>query len=244
MLFAKEPTQEMLKNQINTINLNTACINRLFPLLSRQGTFIYLSSSEVYQGLLAPFNESEIGNINPDHPRASYIHAKIAGETMCHIYKNLGYDVKIIRLCQCFGSGVKKNDTRVMNEFIKQGIENKHIEVKDSGISVKNYIYVNDALEMLIDIGFFGKDMTYNVGNDQSITIRSLAQMIAEMMDVSVSFNDNEKNIMAGAAPVMAVNMQKYEDEFGALYCLDLKESLRRIIKWWEWVYEQEEDKL
>jgi UDP-glucuronate decarboxylase len=72
-------------SQIKTIQINTIVTLWLLEKLKKNGTFIFMSSSEVYDGLdERKITEEQIGITNTNHPRACYIESKKCGETICY----------------------------------------------------------------------------------------------------------------------------------------------------------------
>ena len=43
--------------------------------------------------------------------------------------------------------GVKKNDGRVLNQFIQRSIKNKSLFIQDNGKAIRKYIYISDAIK-------------------------------------------------------------------------------------------------
>ena len=77
----------------------------LFKYLRPNGKFLFMSTSEIYSGLEGKHCETQIGTTTTEHERSCYIEAKRCGEAICNIYKNIGYNVKVIRLCLGYGIG-------------------------------------------------------------------------------------------------------------------------------------------
>lgn len=175
------------KDKVNTLNINTFYTEILLRrILKPLGTFLFISTSELYSGAPSPHTEEMIGTTTPQHPRACYIEGKRCGEAICMAYKEQGYDVKIARLALAYGPGTKKGDTRVLNQFIEQALTMGRIVLMDDGSAKRTYCYVDDAAEMILDILFEGKDTVYNVGGISETSIKELADLIGLMTMVEV----------------------------------------------------------
>jgi len=225
-------TANNMQNQLNTISLNTHIVNMLFKILATNGKFIFLSTSEVYQGLSGLHKEHEIGTSTPEHARACYIEAKRCGEAICNIYKQNGYDVKVIRLCLAYGIGVKKTDNRVLNNFFHKGLIDKEIYLRDSGSALRTYCYVSDVLRMILTIMLNGKELIYNVGGDEIISIYELATKIGQLINVPVVVPSIQCGI-DGAVQRVSLCMDRYNDEFGKKELITMDEGLKRTKIWW-----------
>lgn len=147
---------------------------------------VYLSSMEVYgvvPDIGRPRREEELGDIALDNVRSCYPVAKRMAEHYCYIYaKEYGVSVKVARLAQTFGTGVKLQDNRVYMQFARAVVEKRDIILKTDGMSMGNYCAtedVVDAIFILLDKGESGE--IYNVVNEQNtMRIRDMAQVVAK----------------------------------------------------------------
>jgi dTDP-glucose 4,6-dehydratase/UDP-glucuronate decarboxylase len=221
---------KFLKNPIETIKLNTIILDYFINKLSPKGKFLYMSSSEIYnKNLNTNLSENEIGLTNTNDPRASYIEAKKCGETIINIYRN-NKEAKSIRLCLAYGPGSKKNDERVLYQFIESAIKNKTLKIQDSGLAKRRYIYIVDAIKMMLNILVFGKHTTYNVSGKESITIRQLAKKIANKFKIKVQIK--KKNTLLGSPKNTSLSIKRYESEFGKIKLTKIDDGLKKTINW------------
>ena len=226
-----------LKNKLKTIELNTLSTIWLFEKLKKSGTFLFVSTSELYSGLENHgITENQIGSTTPTHARASYIEGKRCGETICHSYIEQGVNVKIIRLSLTYGPGTQENDKRVINSLIEKGIKDDTIHLMDSGQAIRTYCYITDIIEMLFNVMLYGKEHTYNVGGLESCTILELAQRIGGVFNKEVipSIKENE---LKGAPKLVNVSIEKYANEFNKKEFVSLTEGLNNTIKWQNVLY-------
>ena len=228
---------KFLDDKVKTIKLNTLSTIELLKKLNPQGKFLFVSTSELYNGLEKEFvTESDIGKTSPDNPRACYIEGKRTGEAICHIYREKGYDVKIARLSLGYGPGTKVGDGRVLNSFIEKGIKNNEINLMDSGQAMRTYCYMADVAEMFWNILLFGKEHTYNVGGKSEITIADLAKTIGNKMDKRVVFPEVEQS-MKGAPGIVRIPIDKYVKEFNKKDFVSLDYGLDRTIAWISYIH-------
>lgn len=178
--------QMFSKDKVRTIEINTTSLIKAFSYLKPGGIFLYISTSEVYSGAPSPYTELDIGTTTPQHPRACYIEGKRCGEAICHSFAQSGVKVKIARLALAYGPGTKKGDSRVINQFIEQGLTGK-ITLRDYGESIRTYLYISDAVNLLWKILLFGNDVVYNVGGFSTLSILELAQEIGLLMNAIVT---------------------------------------------------------
>ena len=178
-------------------------------------SMVYLSSMEVYgvvedRGTLR--GEEELGDLDLTSARSCYPLGKRMAEHYCHIYrKEYGVPVKIARLSQVFGKGVRSEDNRVFMQFARAAVEKKDIILRTKGESYGNYCETEDAVRAILTILEKGVDgEIYNVVNEAStVTIYEMAVMVAEkladgMIQVKI---EEEDNGITGYAPKTGLRM-------------------------------------
>jgi nucleoside-diphosphate-sugar epimerase len=223
---------KFLDNKIKTIQINTTATIELFKHLVLGGKFLYISSSEVYNGLdISHVSEDMMGSTNTDSPRSCYIEGKKCGEAICNIYKNMGYDVKIARLCLAFGPGTKVSDQRVINTFIKNALTEHRILLLDHGDAVRTYCYITDAVEMMWKILLYGKHVIYNIGGESTTTILDLAKTVGNLLDVEVKLPSIPIPLV-GNPKIVNIDCSRYHQEFDKKCFIDLETGINKTIQW------------
>lgn len=142
----------------------------------------YLSTMEVYGApSAARVTEKDYGYLDPTAVRSSYPEAKRLAENLCVAYaKEYGVPVKVARLTQTFGEGVRYDDGRVFAEFARAVLEKRDIVLKTEGTTARCYCYLGDAVEAIATIleqGVAGE--AYTVANEATFcTIREMAERL------------------------------------------------------------------
>jgi UDP-glucuronate decarboxylase len=216
---------KFLADEIATIKVNTTRVMDLFKYLKDGGKFLYMSSSEVYNGTPPPQTEKMIGTTDPTHPRACYIESKRCGEAICMAYRRMGYDVKIARVSLTYGK-TRPDDTRALNHFVEQGKTGKII-LMDKGEAKRTYLYVEDGAKMLWDILLKGIHSVYNVGGISKTTIAELAQTIAKITNATVEFGDKG---LEGAPEDVGLDINQLLNEFGPREFTSLEDGIRKML--------------
>ncbi len=178
-------------------------------------SMVFLSSMEVYGVVPAESNlrkEEDLGYLKLDAPRSSYPVAKRMAEHYCHLYaKEYSVPVKIARLAQVFGRGVRSTDHRVFMQFANSAKTGKNIVLHTDGKSYGNYCSVEDAVEGILTILHYGIDgEAYNVVNEaNTMTIREMAELVATKVAAGKIAVQVEKKDFAetGYAPHTGLHM-------------------------------------
>ncbi len=133
--------------------------------------------------------------------RSSYPLGKRMAENICYSYfVEYGVPVKIVRLAQTFGRGVKENDNRVFAQFFKSSMERKDIVLHTKGDSVGNYCGIDDSLDGILTVLYKGKSgEAYNVVNEENtMTILEMAKIASDAVSGGASnivFDISENNL-------------------------------------------------
>jgi UDP-glucuronate decarboxylase len=228
---------KFMADPVKTLKLNTSTTIELFELLKNNGNFLFLSTSEVYSGLdFSPHKESDIGSTNTYHPRGCYIEAKRCGEAICCAFNSKGFNARSARVALSFGPGTKKDDHRVINQFIQRALTENKINLMDMGEAKRTYCYVSDTVEILWNIILNGNMPVYNVGGMSKTTIAELAKLIGKLLSVDVFF-PNIESTMSDAPLDVSLDMHSVHTEFNKDNYVDFQIGLSETIKFQEYLY-------
>jgi nucleoside-diphosphate-sugar epimerase len=223
------------KTPLDTISINSTAVLSLLKKVSRDGSFLFFSSSEVYSGLPnPPYREIDIGTTNTNHPRSAYIESKRLGEAIiCNISKEFpNLRSFAARLSLSYGPGTKPNDSRVINQFIAKALERGTIDLVDSGSALRTYCYALDALEMCLGIIMYGSEKIYNVGGESRTSIIDLANIIASKTGAKVLIPPSSNVGHVGAPADVRLDLTKIKSLIRKREFISLDEGLERTINW------------
>ncbi|OGK16882.1 hypothetical protein A2774_03305 [Candidatus Roizmanbacteria bacterium RIFCSPHIGHO2_01_FULL_39_12c] len=228
---------KFVDDPVSTININ---VNATKSLLdgSPKATFVFFSSAEVYGDIpkeFLPVREDYNGNSPLHNPRSVYAESKRLGEALCASYRRIkGTDIKIARISAVYGPGLPKDDTRVMSDFIKKAITLKEIKLLDSGNSIRTYGYISDITAMILFIAFHSRDMVYNAGGKDSVSILELAKKIAKYCGANFKVPSQVSKLShIGKGPlVVKSDLSKIKKEMKKLKFTSFNEGLARTIEW------------
>ena len=173
--------KQYFKYPIYTTKISVIGTLNLLELASKYNAkFLQASTSEVYgDPLVHPQHEEYLGNVNPIGPRACYDEGKRCAETLCSDFKReKNLNIKIVRIFNTFGPNMRKDDGRVISNFIIQALQNKNLNIYGDGTQTRSFCYVDDLVDGLIkmmDSKYFGP---INLGNPEEYTILEVAKKI------------------------------------------------------------------
>lgn len=172
---------------VGVMMANIRGVDSLLSYGARHGIekFVFVSSGDVYgEGDGRTFTEDYSGYVNPLVLRSCYPSSKRAAESLCIAYASQhGVDVSIARPSHTYGPHFTETDTRVYAQFIRNVVNDEDIVMKSQGEQYRSWCYVVDcALGILFVLLKGATGEAYNIADERSnITIRQLAEMIAEM---------------------------------------------------------------
>jgi UDP-glucuronate decarboxylase len=173
---------------LETIDANVTGTRRLLDLAVERGSkgFLYLSSSEIYGDPPAheiPTSEEFWGHVSSTGPRAPYDESKRLAETLCTTYHRLhGLPVTIVRPFNVYGPRLRLDDGRVIPDFIADALAGRPIRVLSDGTATRSFCYIVDFVSaVLLLLVFGGRGEAYNVGNDEEVTIREVAETVSAL---------------------------------------------------------------
>lgn len=176
--YQKYPEETMLVNSKGTINL-------LSVAKSYSAKFLFASTSEVYGNPgVHPQPETYWGNVNPNGVRACYDESKRFGEMVTMLYvRKFGIDARIIRIFNTYGPRMRKNDGRVVSNFINQAVAQLPLTVYGKGNQTRSLCYVTDLVSGIVKAMFSqnSSQQVFNLGNPEEYSMIELAKKIKEL---------------------------------------------------------------
>lgn len=159
--------------------------NMLDLALQNNARFLFSSTSEIYgDPEVTPQPETYAGNVNFLGPRSQYDQSKRGAETLIKLYFDKYHlDVRIARIFNTYGPGMRLHDGRVITNFIAAILEDKPITIYGDGLQTRSFGYVQDTIQGLYDLMMLPVntqeslfDRVFNIGTPTEFTISELAK--------------------------------------------------------------------
>jgi UDP-glucuronate decarboxylase len=171
----------------------------LLELAHAQGArILHASTSEIYgDPMVHPQHEGYWGNVNPIGPRSCYDEGKRAAETLCFdFHRQLGVDIRVVRIFNTYGPRMQPDDGRVVSAFIDQALRGQDLTIFGEGHQTRSFCYVEDLLDGLLAMMDQDDHVgPINLGNPQELSIRELAEKI-------IAFTGSTSGIIFKRLPV------------------------------------------
>ncbi len=174
--YQKIPIQTLKAGSLGTHNT-------LGLALAKKAKYMLASTSEVYgDPLVNPQPESYWGNVNPIGVRGCYDEAKRFAEALTMAYHRIHkLDTRIVRIFNTYGPRMRKDDGRVVPNFITQALSNKPLTIYGNGKQTRSFCYISDLIDGIYKLMVSKINEPINLGNPNEHTILELAKLIKEL---------------------------------------------------------------
>ena len=186
-----------------------------------------------------PFTEELIWDGYPEETNAAYGLAKKMMIVQSEAYKKQ-YNFNSISIIptNLYGPGDDFNPITshvipaiILKIFNAKKSNSNSITLWGDGSSTRDFLYVNDAANgIILAAENYNEHFPVNIGSDDEISIKNLANIICEIMDFNGKINwDISK---PNGQPRRCVSNKRAEEKFEFKPKISLKEGLTRTIEW------------
>ncbi|MBL0318024.1 MAG: NAD-dependent epimerase/dehydratase family protein [Alphaproteobacteria bacterium] len=143
---------------------------------------IYVSSGGTVYGkqIQWPILESA-----PTYPNCAYAISKLAIEHYCSLYHHLyKLDYTVLRVANPYGPfQATHKGNGVITTFIEGYLKNKPLEIWGNGLTVRDYIHVEDVASAIIkSLNYTGPHKCFNIGSGTGKSILNLISVLEEVI--------------------------------------------------------------
>lgn len=224
---------DYLELPIETLEVGSlGTFNALELALKKNAKFLISSTSEVYgDPEVSPQTEDYWGHVNPIGPRSVYDEAKRFSEALTMAYKRkYTLDVKIIRIFNTYGPRMRKNDGRVVPNFISQALRHGPFTIYGNGKQTRSFCYVSDMVDGIFKVMKSNIATPINLGNPNEFTILELAKIVSKV--AGVPFKTIQKPIPQDDPKQRRPDISKAKTELGWNPQVQLEEGINYTLEY------------
>ncbi len=186
-------------------------------------SFLYLSSTRVYlKGKKA--DENADVRVNPNDPEDLYNLSKLMGESIC--FASEKPNVRVVRLSNVFGKKTDSSD--FLSTVISDAVEKGVVFLKSGLESEKDYISIDDVVDLLPKIAVSGQRRLYNLASGKNVSHRQLLDEIQKITGCEIRMTE-----AAESTVFPAISIRRIQNEFAFSPTL-LIPSLKNLIPEYE----------
>jgi len=209
---------------------NLLVTHRVLKAMNKQGVrkIVFTSSSTVYGEASVIPTPEDYGSLIPI---SVYGAAKLASEALiCSYCHTFDFQAWIYRFANVIG---ERSNHGVIYDFINKLRKNpEELEILGDGNQTKSYIYIDDCIEaMLYGLKTNEKVNIFNIGSEDQITVKEIAEIVSEEMGLNPEFKfTGGKRGWKGDVPLMLLSTERLKG-LGWRPKYTSKEAVRKTAK-------------
>lgn len=191
---------------------------------------VFVSSGGAVYGIpeVVPISESHSTN-----PVSFYGVSKLAIEKYLHVYSTSSkLNYVVLRLSNPYGPGqINTKGQGLVPTIIESALLGKELSVWGDGTNVRDYIYVDDAVDALKKaILHEGRGSLFNIGSGQGASIMQIVSQVEEITGkpVALAF----QRARAFDSPVNVLDVSLAKDFLSWIPTTGLREGLGKTVVW------------
>ncbi len=184
-------TSDFRSRPFETVEAHVCKLNYLLQS-AQYSSFTYFSSTRVYINNVDSVDEKSMISIDVNNPNDLFNATKIAGELIA-LHCNRP-NVKVIRLSNVYGNDFASNN--FLSSIIKDGVHNQKIVLRTTPSSAKDYISIQNVVDLTIKISNQGKHSIYNLASGVKIQNAAILSRLKEILNCEVIYDPAAEDII------------------------------------------------
>jgi nucleoside-diphosphate-sugar epimerase len=238
VIYVAGTASDYLRRRHETIATQVVGLETFLSCYYGSHSFVFVSSTRVYGRVSdgSPIAEDALACIPPMHTDNIYDSAKRLGESLCLWHARFGHSTAVVvRLSNIYGAQDSQRSETAISDFARQAAETGTIALKGHPDSTRNWTCVLDIAQGILRALIHGTPgEAYNIGSNEHLSSRQLAEMVAATFPNKVSV------LLPSPSPELSlqtISIEKAKQElgfrpsftFGALAPLVVATTLRNL---------------
>ncbi|MCX5946932.1 MAG: NAD(P)-dependent oxidoreductase [Cyanobacteria bacterium] len=228
-------------SQISPHDLFSICLDgtrHLLELASKcsASRFLLVSSGAVYGPLptgMTHVPETHLGGPDPLLASSAYGEGKRVSEWLCAQATSNGLEVKIARVFALVGPHLPLDKQFAIGNFLQSAMAGEQIIIQGDGTPYRSYLYAADMAAWLWAVLIRGHSgRAYNVGSEESLSIRSLAERIYSLLGCKQGIVTLQNATSGSAAAHFVPAFGRIRHDLNLPPPISLDEAIARTLRW------------
>lgn len=198
--FKQEHSQKIKKTNLKITEdvLDAVSFNKI-PYLC------LLSSAEVYSMIATnPISETNQAALTDDTTSGYVVAKRLTEKLSLAAANNYGFKVLILRPSNIYGAADTKD--RLIPVLVRNIISSKPIVLLNNGEQKRNFIYIDDFVNILLKLVELEQDGIVNVASTEAISLRELALLIGRLAHKRPIISSQHVDVAKTQDRTLAVN--------------------------------------
>ncbi|MBK1694623.1 epimerase [Chromatium weissei] len=196
-------TADFRTRPLDTVEAHICLLKRIIEKANFE-SFTYLSSTRVYIGAENTREEQSL-IVNPHDSSDLYNLSKLMGESLC---LHCGHaNMKIARLSNIVG--ICSEPTNFLTQLLEEGYKNGSVVLQTSLDSAKDYLSIDDAVNLLTKIALSQTVGIFNVASGANTKTGEIAHFLAQQLGFQTTVINN-----APTWSFATIDIQRIKREF------------------------------
>jgi nucleoside-diphosphate-sugar epimerase len=191
VIYAAGVTSNFRLNPFNTLQANTSYLAEILEK-SCFDSLLYLSSSRIYRHAESTQEDAAIFLKSYD-PEDLYDLTKLTAEALCYAREDLNHKVKVVRLSNVIGTDFRSQN--FLFDIIRSACDDGVIYLRSSLDSCKDYVMLEDVIELLPKIATIGKHKCYNVASGHNLTHQDIVNSIIKCTKARLEISNDTPTV-------------------------------------------------
>jgi nucleoside-diphosphate-sugar epimerase len=172
VLYCAGTTSDFRQRPFDTIDAHVSLLSHVLRAADFE-SLTYLSSTRVYIRAESTAEDAVLP-VLPSDPGDLFNLSKLAGEALCQQSGRAG--VRAVRLSNVLGEDFQSDN--FVFSLMRDARQSGSIHLQTTLDSEKDYIHIDDAVELILNIARRGKNPVYNVASGKNLSNREVVEAI------------------------------------------------------------------
>ena len=218
--------KEAQDNIVATIRLLDECVK------AKVKKVVFFSSGGTVYG---KEHDGVLSEDDDTYPISGYGIQKLVIEKYLYLYRELyGLDYRIVRLSNPYGPYQRPDGVQgLIAACTWRMLKGEPIEIYGDGSVVRDYIYIDDAIEGIINImSDKARHRLYNLGSGTGVSVKEIVETVGRVLNTRPDvINSPARQV---DVPKNVLNIDRYVSEFGSPINIELDEGIWRLAQFYE----------